>query len=97
MRKRTVVIENVDAEELYKKIREIFIEIVRKGHPPPSDKRSGLLTIKETAKFFSVSDRTINNWCRHKLLCPITIGRRVYFEASEVKDLVQKNKIKNHD
>ena len=92
MRKRTVIIEDVDAEELYNKIREIFKEILRKEHPPPSDKRSKLLTIKETAKFFRVSDRTINNWCRNNLLSKIEIGRRVYFEEKEIKDLVTKNK-----
>lgn len=94
MKKRTVIIEDIGAEELYGKVREIIMEIVRKEHPPPSDNRSRLLTIKETAEFFSVSDRTINNWCRHNLLSKIQIGRRTYIEESEVLNLVKKNKIK---
>lgn len=99
MKRRTVIIDEVDSREFFQKIREIFIEFQKKEDSPP-DQRARLLSVKETAEYFRVSSRTINNWCRHKLLSPISIGRRKYFKEKEVLDLVDKNKtpktIKNY-
>ncbi len=90
---RTVIIQDIDAEELYRKLREIVTDILRKEHPPPASSRSRLMSLSETAEYFCVSVRTINNWCRNGLLSPITLGaRRVYFEETEVLDLIKKNK-----
>lgn len=87
------MIEQIDAEELVNKIKEIIVDTIKKEHPPPARDRSRLMSLSETAEYFGVSVRSINNWCNHGLLSPITIGaRRVYFEESEVLDLVQKNK-----
>ena len=90
---RTIIIQDIDAQELYGKIREIVTDILRKEQPPPSE-NSRLLSLQETADFFSVTVRTIHNWSQHNLLSPISIGRRIYYEETQVMDLVQKNKVK---
>ena len=94
MKTKKVIIEGIDAKELIERLREVIVESLKTEHPPPSEKRSPLMTLQETADFFVVTPRSIHNWCGHGLLSPVYIGRRVYFEETEVQDLVQKNKTK---
>ncbi len=92
MKKRTVIIDEINSTELFQKLREIIMDIHKKQQPS-TEQSSKLLSIKEVSEYFGVSKRTINNWCKNSILYPISVGRRIYFEESQVRNLVHRNKI----
>lgn len=46
-----------------------------------------LLTKKQTAEFFSVNVRTLENWSKNGTLIPIKIGGSVYYTADSINEL----------
>ena len=44
-----------------------------------------LMTRDETAEYFGVSLRTLNNWSKSGVLVPINFGGRVYYTRDEIQ------------
>jgi excisionase family DNA binding protein len=53
------------------------------------DGKHELMTVKEVARLFRRSERTIREWVRKGRLKPVRIGRSVYFLRSEVERLLE--------
>jgi len=53
-----------------------------------SDERR-LWTIKETAEYFSVTEKTVGSWRRRGLLTPKYLGRNVRFDRDEILSLLR--------
>lgn len=86
METKVLQITNVDANTFFSKIDELedsIIKIVEKSNENNKDK---LLTVKETAKFFSVSDVTVWQWTKKGLLTAYKIANRKYYKQSEVEN-----------
>lgn len=83
--------ETVTYKDLLKDIKTILQEEKR---PPPENNLNRLMSVAETASYFGVSQRTIFNWSRHKILCRVEIGNRVFFEWEKIQELINKNRIK---
>src|SRR5690606_13975204 len=49
-----------------------------------------IYTLKEACEMFSISRRTLNQWCDHGILKKITIPgrRRVYIDAESIRKLI---------
>ena len=59
MKKRNLLIEQIDAEELVNKIKEIIVDTIKKEHPPPARDRSRLMSLSETAEYVSYTQLTL--------------------------------------
>lgn len=47
-----------------------------------------LLSKTETAKFFGVAVRTLDNWRDAGILKPVKVGRRVYYTAESINEVL---------
>ena len=82
------MIEGTSMEEFQKKIEEIIQKYL--GKIEPSEKSSfELLTRNETASLLKVSKVTLNNWKKHRILTPCSIGNRVYYLKQDVIDAMK--------
>ena len=52
-----------------------------------------LLTRKQVAEFFGIDISSVNNWTNKKVLRPIIIEGRRFFDIEDLKDLIEKSKI----
>lgn len=50
-----------------------------------------LLTRKQTAEFFSVNVRTLDNWSKRGTLIPIKIGGSVFYTADSINEVLTSN------
>jgi excisionase family DNA binding protein len=60
------------------------------------EKQSQLITISQLIKLFSTSRPTIYAWIDKKLLNPIKIGGRVYFNKQDIEKLLEASKSHKH-
>lgn len=95
MKNRRVIVEElVSYDVLLKDLERIMSKSTMKQPVETQCSAIELYTIGETAKIFKVSQRTLSNWGKSKLLTPICIGRRVYFRKEAVMKLIEKNELK---
>lgn len=47
-----------------------------------------LLSKTETAEFFGVSTQTLDNWRDAGILKPVKVGRRVYYTAESINEVL---------
>ena len=52
-----------------------------------------LLTRKQVADFFGIDISSVNNWTNKKVLRPIIIEGRRFFDMNDIKELIEKSKI----
>lgn len=89
-----LLIEHLGIEEWRECIGEEVKRAIEERFGPNNIKKGpaeNLYTIDETSKLFKVSNRTLFNWVRNKWIPSVTIGRRVYFRAQAVEELIKKN------
>ncbi len=80
-------LQNLISETLDNKIKELKLELQSK----PTD----LLPRKEVAKILNVSEGTLYNWAKKGYLTPVSIGRRVYYNRSDINEALIKLSYKN--
>ncbi len=51
-----------------------------------------LLTRKQVAEFFGIDISSVNNWTNKKVLRPIIIEGRRFFDMNDLKELIEKSK-----
>jgi excisionase family DNA binding protein len=80
------------ALELFKDELNLEPETLQKS----LEKQSQLITISQLTKLFSTSRPTIYAWIDKKLLNPIKIGGRVYFNKQDIEKLLEASKSHKH-
>jgi excisionase family DNA binding protein len=87
--KKILQIEDVDKEEFFKIIEEIFERKFKEyfKHKPEEN-----LSIKEVAKELSVTEITIHNYIKKGKLPAVKIGRRVFIKRSDLDDALKEVK-----
>lgn len=55
----------------------------------PEGKGGTLLTLAEVARFFSVRDQTVRNWCNRGLIPHGKLGRDLRFDRNQVQDWLE--------
>lgn len=64
------------------------------AQPIPSLLEEELLTIKQIAKFFQVSETTIHNWKNNGIIPYVRVNSRIRFKKSEILKLKEKQRQK---
>lgn len=79
--------------ECFKKaIKDAFREVLADyGLKPVKPERpEELLTIKQVSAMLDVSKSTLQNWKKNEYLCPVKIGRRVFYRKTDIESLTGK-------
>lgn len=85
---KNIMIEGTSMEEFQRTIEEIIQKYL--GQIEPLERSSfELLTRNETASLLKVSKVTLNNWKKHGILTPSSIGNRVYYIKQDVMDAIK--------
>jgi len=50
----------------------------------------GLLRVKDVARYFQVTERTIHRWEREGIIRAVRIGGTLRFEAAAIRECVQR-------
>ena len=80
---------NVPLEVMANTIREIVVSEIQKvkeliSLTPKEDETDKILTREEVCKLLKVSPTTLFNWNNDKILINYKVGRRVYYNKSDV-------------
>jgi len=93
----------MDPEELLKKMRQMFEEILREKNgangSPNSDnflQRKDLLKARQVCDLFQVSKPTLYQWMREGKLKSVKIQSRRFFLWKDIDELIQNNKSNGH-
>lgn len=89
MRPKKILLLDLDYETILTDFKKILQDQYR---APPEEKFPELVPINETAKIFQVSKKTLYNWSKKKVLKRVEIGNRVFYERTEILDLIERNK-----
>jgi len=76
---------------------EGFITLLKKEfqkteHKENTSKEFDLLTIADIVLLFKTTRPTIYAWIEKKLLSPIKLGGRVYFDPNDIKKIIEQKK-----
>lgn len=85
-----IVLQELTFEDLINGILDVFNKQTTKKEVVHKNDLK-LFTREETAKLFSVSLPTINNWTKKGVINAITVGNRVYYSKTEIDRVINKN------
>lgn len=90
----TFEIKTISVEDVVNVIRPLMSELKDEilGQVSKNNEIK-LLTRKQVAEFFGIDISSVNNWTNKKVLRPIIIEGRRFFDMEDLKDLIEKSKI----
>ncbi|MBZ9632605.1 helix-turn-helix domain-containing protein [Salegentibacter sp. LM13S] len=88
MRRKFIEIDNYSSKELDEKFEKLE-KAISNMTPAPNFKNK-LLTKRETANLFKVSQRTLHNWNKAHILKSYSIGNRVYYKYADIQSALMK-------
>lgn len=83
---KKIQIEGFTADEFFSKVNHMIDNALENKNSPSNKKEVTLLTKAQTAKFFSISLRSLHNWNQSGILKPYTISNRVYYRSDEIEE-----------
>lgn len=92
MLSKTITIQGLTVQEFKQEFREMLrieMQIFAKSFLKASD--CEFLTRIQTAKLLQIDLSTLHRWTDEERLKPKKIGRRVYYDKSEIEKLLKSN------
>ena len=89
----TFEIKTISVEDVVNVIRPLMSELKDEilGQVSKNNEIK-LLTRKQVAEFFGIDISSVNNWTNKKVLRPIIIEGRRFFDMNDIKALIEKSK-----
>lgn len=85
----TFFISGLTPQEFKKMLIEALEQVIEPSKSAES-RSIELLTRKETAKLLRISLPTLADWTKQGLIHAIPMGRRIFYSASEIQNVLEK-------
>lgn len=83
--------EKQSSEELRELLHSVVKELLEKSNLQNGKQEKELLSRKETANYFSISNNCLHDWVKKGILYPYKISGRTYFKLSELRTIAKKD------